>query len=94
LVFQEQDFCRQRFWGGIVLQYVSYRLQGKWNKSESDDLEQSMMIVVRNGRALQRFTNKKVNPSFEADAEDEINSLESSPVSGLVTMIDEINQSL
>jgi hypothetical protein len=66
-VFQEQDFCHQKFWGGIMRQYIRYRLQGRMNKSEMQSLEQSMMIVVRNGRALQRFTNKGADPSLKND---------------------------
>jgi hypothetical protein len=38
------------------------------NNSERESLEQSMMIVVRKGKALQRFINKRVDPSFETDA--------------------------
>jgi hypothetical protein len=40
-------------------QYIKYRLHGIMDNSEREGLEQCMMIVVRNGRTLQRFANKE-----------------------------------
>jgi hypothetical protein len=63
-------------------------------KSERKSLEQSMMIVVRNGRSLQRFSNEGADPSFETDAGNEIALLASSSVSSVETMIEESSQNL
>jgi hypothetical protein len=58
-------------------------MHGKLKKSERESLGQSMMIVVRNGKALQSFTNEGANPSYKNDAENETEFLASSAVSGL-----------
>jgi hypothetical protein len=62
------------------------------NNSERQGLEQSMMIVVRNGKTIQRSSKKMADPLLGNDAKNEIEPLASFAISGLE--IEERNQSL
>jgi hypothetical protein len=60
-----------------MLKYISYQMQVILKKSERQGLEKNMRIIV----TLQRLPNKVTDPSIKTDAEDEINSMASFPVS-------------